>query len=584
MKWNLKLLYKSPEDPQIEKDMQEIERMCADFAKTYTTDTAYLSDPKALLEALTTYEKMSAYIECKPIIYFFYLKSIESENKNAQAMTPLLSTRHSKAVNQILFFEINLGKVKIDMQEKFLKDPSLAHFKVFLQRIFDDARHNLTEAEEKIMSLKSLPAYEMWVDANEKMLGKRTVMWKGRKMPISEASQKIHDTPAPKERYKLHSLVMEQYAENADMAEAEINAVYTNKKINDELRGYKTPYESTVQSYRNDLKVVESLVQICTEAFPLAHRFFKIKAKLLKLKKLTYSDRAISIGKISKKFSFNEASKTFKSIVKEIDPKYVSIYESYLQKGQIDILPRVGKTSGAFCMSSYLNPTFVLLNHTESFKSFSTLAHEMGHAFHGELCQTQGPIYSSYSTAVAESASTLFETIAVDEVAKGLSEKEQIVALHDRINDDIQTIFRQIACFNFEKDLHDGIRSKGYLGKEEIVELHNKNMKAYLGPLFDFKTEDGYFFVQWSHIRRFFYVYSYAFGQLVSKALLRKYRQDPKFWVKIEQYLSAGGKDSPENILKEIGLDVTKPEFWKEGLREIEDDIMKLEKLVAKKK
>jgi oligoendopeptidase F len=208
----------------------------------------------------------------------------------------------------------------------------------------------------------------------------------------------------------------------------------------------------------------------------------------------------------------------------------------------------------------------------------------MGHAFHGELCQKQGTIYSSYSTSLAESASTLFETLAVEEVSETLSDKEKIIALHDRINDDIQTIFRQIACFNFEKDLHQAIRSKGYLTKEEIGWFHNKNMKAYLGPLYQFTENDGYFFVTWSHIRRFFYVYSYAYGQLVSKALVRRYRQDKKFWSKIEQYLSAGGKDSPENILKEIGLDVTKPEFWKEGLKELEENIIKLEKLVAKKK
>jgi oligoendopeptidase F len=163
-----------------------------------------------------------------------------------------------------------------------------------------------------------------------------------------------------------------------------------------------------------------------------------------------------------------------------------------------------------------------------------------------------------------------------------LSPARQIVALANKINSEITMIFRSIACFNFESDLHAEIRSTGFVPKERIAALHNKNMQAYLGDTFELIPDDGYFFVAWHHIRRFFYVYSYAYGILVSKALLRRYKQDKSFWKKIEQFLSAGGKDSPENILKEIGIDVSKPSFWKEGLKEIEDDISKLEKLTKK--
>jgi oligoendopeptidase F len=143
---------------------------------------------------------------------------------------------------------------------------------------------------------------------------------------------------------------------------------------------------------------------------------------------------------------------------------------------------------------------------------------------------------------------------------------------------------RQIACYNFELDLHKAVREKGYADHAEIAEIHNRNMKAYLGPTFKMNPDDGYFFVQWGHIRRFFYVYSYAYGMLVSKAMVRRYKQDPAFWKSIEQFLSSGGKDSPEAILREIGIDVSSPEFWKEGIQEIADDIALLDKLTRKMK
>ncbi|MDR3558045.1 MAG: M3 family metallopeptidase, partial [Candidatus Pacebacteria bacterium] len=294
-------------------------------------------------------------------------------------------------------------------------------------------------------------------------------------------------------------------------------------------------------------------------------------------------DRAAKTGSIDKSFSMGDCIETVSKAFGDIDPKFADIIDSYLREGQIDWKPRQGKHGGGYCSSLYGNPTFVLLNHINDLNSFKTFAHEMGHAFHAELSEHLGPIYTDVSMSLAETASTLFEQIAFEAIFEKLSDREKVVALEQKLNSDVATIFRQIACFNFEKDIHEGIRTKGFLSKEELAALHNKNMQAYLGPIFDIEPDVGYAFVSWPHLRTFFYVYSYAYGMLVSKALLRRYRKDKQFWSKIEKFLSAGGKDSPEKILKEIGIDVSKPSFWKEGLKEIEDDIAKLEKLTKKR-
>ena len=210
-----------------------------------------------------------------------------------------------------------------------------------------------------------------------------------------------------------------------------------------------------------------------------------------------------------------------------------------------------------------------------------TFGHEMGHAINSELSKSQTPLYEGYTISVAEVASTLFENFVFEEIFQTLSAKEKIIALHDRIQDDIQTIFRQIACFNFEVELHRTIRVKGSLSKEEIGALLNKHMSAYLGPRFKMTELDGYFFVSWSHIRRFFYVYSYAYGQLISKALYKKYQTDKNYIGEIKKFLSAGGSKSPEDIFRDIGIDTTKPDFFIAGLKSIEEDILKLQKLIS---
>jgi len=582
--WNLKLLYSSENDPRIETDIRTFEKNAETFAKTYDTVVkTYLEEVLVLHQALTEYESLIGQSGLKAWIYFYYLRDTDASNPYAPARISLIENRMAKAQNNLVFFENLLGKIIPEKQKLFLEDPLLLHFKVFLQRIFAKAVHDLSIAEERILNLKSSTSHNMWISANESIMNMKTVTWKGKVLALSEAYQTIRTLHTQKERQRLSNLVTEVLKSLAVFSEKEINAVFTDKKINDELRGYITPYIQTIKNYDNDPAVIEQLVTVVTANSTIAHRFFKLKAKLLKQKKLFYSDRSAHIGTIHTKFSFDTSTTLLKKIFQDINPNFAKILDSFIQKGRIDVPPRVGKKGGAYCSSTYLNPTFILLNHTNDFNSLMTYAHEMGHAFHSELSRAQGPIYSHYSMSLAETASTLFQGLALEAVYDSLSDSDKIILLHDKIGDDISTIFRQIACFNFEKDLHHGIRTMGFLSKEKISEFHNKNMKKYLGPAITLVPDDGYMFVHWSHIRNFFYVYSYAYGMLVSKAFLRRYKQDPSFWSSIEWFLSAGGKDSPENILKEIGIDVSESGFWEEGLKEIEDDITKLEKLTKKK-
>jgi oligoendopeptidase F len=580
--WNLKLFYKSHTDPKIEADLKKAEKMHEDFAKKYK-NADFTKDEISLVAALKDYEKLAGDASGSyPITYFSYAKDLNADDKKAEAEINKISDRLTKASNKIIFFELVLGKIPEAKQKQYLASSKLSPFKYFLSNIFAQARYNLTEAEEKIMSLKSLPSYEMWVSSQDKLKSKQTVLWKKKELPIDEALGMIPNLPL-KERRSLHSLSVKKLKSISDFAEAEMNAIYTNKKINDELRGFKNAYDATLLSHETDESMVMALRDAVTKNSKISHRFYKLKAKLLKQQKLTYADRAAAIGTTTKKVPFEKGLEIVGEAFAAMDPNFKKILDSYIENSQIDVYPKKGKTGGAYCSSGIGQPTMVLLNHLPDMDSVSTLAHEMGHAIHSEYTKSQAPLYQGWSIAAAEVASTFFEEVLFYRVLPTLSPKEQIVALHDKINDEISTIFRQIACFNFEMDLHAKIRNDGAFSKEEIGALHNKNMKAYLGPVFDLTEEDGYFFVNWGHIRRFFYVYSYAYGCLVSKALYRTYQKDPAYLEQIKTFLSAGISKSPRDIFKSIGIDTSDPKFWEEGLASIEEDIKKLEKLTSGK-
>jgi len=578
--WDFSSLYKSPSDPKLDTDSEHIEKLCLAFHKKYSGDKSYMTDEGKLLQALKDWEKLTGEIgNAKPLWYLGHMKSIKSEDTKITAKSDFLESRLTKAFNQIIFFNIDLGKIKPEDQKVFLNGKDLAHYQYLLKHIFDNAKYNLSEEVEKVLSLMSQPSYSMWVDRFETLASQQVVSFKGKKIPFSEAMNMIHQLPL-KDRHALHKACMEVSKSVAYFAESEINAIYTKKKIDDELRGFKHPYSATILGYENVEKAIEALVETVNKNRKVSHKFYKLKAKLLGLKELTYADRAIGIGKKQREVNLEECIELIRESFQKADPKYREIFDGMLQGGQIDVYPKKGKRGGAYCSGGIGVPTIVLLNYIPSIDAVMTMAHEMGHAIHTELSKAPSPIYQHYTISVAEVASTFFENLAFEAIYERLPDDEKIILLYDRIADFIQTVFRQIACFNFELALHTEIRAKGSITKEEIAALHNKNMSAYLGPAVKMQELDGYFFTSWSHIRNFFYVYSYAYGAIISNALYKKYKEDHSYIEKVNAFMKAGSSMSPEDIFKNAGIDTSKPEFFEEGIRAVEKDMERLEKLL----
>ncbi|MEK9185718.1 MAG: M3 family oligoendopeptidase [Patescibacteria group bacterium] len=576
--WDLSYIYNDNVEAQVKKDNAVVESSYKIFASKYQKNKSYLKNSDVLKRALEEYEKLLYSVHSsRPYMYFAYRKNLDSQDNEAVAELAKLTDFHAKLANQIKFFPLEIGKIPKRTQKKFLKDNELLPFKYLLQKIFENAKYRLSENEEKIMTLKKTPAQGMWISGFSRLLNKQMVSFKGKNMPVSKATG-LMSSLNTKERRILHDNIMVIYESIADFAESEINAIVTDKKINDKLRGYNRPYEATVLEYENDLKTIENLLAAINNNMHIAHRFYKLKAKMLGQKKLFYADRNAKLGQVKTKIPLESAIKQTIKSFNSADSFFGNFVKEMFEKGLVDAYPKKGKVGGAFCSSAFRLPTYVLLNHVSDFKSLTTLAHEMGHALHTEFSKKQRPFYEDYTIATAEVASTFFENLVFENALEKVSREEKIILLHDKISDDISTVFRQIACFNFENELHQSIRKEGFLPKEKIAELMNKHMQKYLGPVFDLKPRDGYFFVHWSHIRRFFYVYSYAFGNLISTTLYQRYKKDKSKIKDVIKFLSAGSSDSPENIFRSIGINPDK-KFFEKGLEKIKEDIKKLEQL-----
>lgn len=565
------------------------------FSKKWKDRKDYLENQEILREALEDYEKWSKFYgastdefsseSSSDEEYYFWLQtSLDQSNPEFKAKFNKIKELGKDLGNKVSFFKINLSEIPKEKQSRFLADPALREYRHFLKRIFERSNHMLGQKGEEIMSLKAGPSHSYW----EKMTGEflsreeRDVLdEKGNSIKatmekiislMQNKDKKIRDNAA-----RVFNDILNKYK---DIAEAEINAILENKKADDKIRGFHRPDKE--RHLDDDIKTetVDSLVETVTKRFYIAKNFYKLKAKLLKQDKLEYHERIVEYGDIDKHYSYEDAVKLIRKVFGELDIKFREVLDRFLEQGLIDVYPKKGKKGGAFCVHVLQSqPTYILLNHTDKLNDVTTLAHELGHGINNELIkEKQHALYFDSSTATAEVASTFMEDFVLDELMKKAEDELKLSLIIAKLDDSIATIIRQIACYNFEKELHEKFREKGFLSKEEIGEIFQKHMASYMGEYVKQSQGSENWWIYWQHIRRYFYVYSYASGLLISKALQRKVKEDKGFIEKVKEFLASGISESPEEIFKKMGIALNE-EFWNQGLDEVEDLLNEAENL-----
>jgi oligoendopeptidase F len=264
------------------------------------------------------------------------------------------------------------------------------------------------------------------------------------------------------------------------------------------------------------------------------------------------------------------------------EPGFASIARNFFDLNWIDAELRKGKRGGAFCASPSpkLHP-YILCNYTDNLRDVMTVAHELGHGLHGTLSCKQSFLNYDTPLTTAESASVFGEMLVFDHLVAQQSDPwVQISLLAGKIEDAFATVFRQNVLTRFEQAVF-ARRREGRLPAQTIGDLWLEANAAYYGEAVE--MPDPYRW-GWSYIPHFihsrFYCYSYVFGQLLVLSLYRMYREQGKAFIpKYLQFLEAGGSDSPEALLRPMGVDFHQREFWQKGFEELRSLIQKMEVL-----
>lgn len=580
--WNLTDLYKDIKDPQIQKDLETYRKSALKFAKDYKGRLKDLSADE-FLKAVEDIEKRS--VIAGRLGGFAYLNMVtQMKNTEAVGFYQNIEEKLTDYYKPVLFFSLEFNKLPQKIINQWLKDKRISYYKYWINRLRKFKDYQLSEPEEQILLEKSLTSGDAWVRLYEESSSRLEFTVNGKKYNDAEISKLLLDKDA-KIRLKAGKEINRVYKENGHLYTFIYNMVIKDKAVEDEKRGFKTPVSARNMSEEVSDESVEVLAQTVKKHYKeISHRFYKLKAKWLGVKKISYWDRNAPLPfSEDVHYTWDDAVKIVLNAYKEFSPKLYKIAKDFFDNNWIDVPPRDGKRSGAFCSSPITSwHPYLMLNFTGKQNDVLTLAHELGHGCHHQLRVKNGELNEHSRMTSEEVASVFGEMIVFQSLLRNMkNDKAKLCLITSKVGDMINTAIRQIAFHFFETRAHNE-RKKGELSEERLSQIWVEEMRDSLG---DYVVVDEDSANIWSMVGHFFflpfYVYAYSYADCFVNSLY-KVSETGKVKDFADKYLDMLSKTALEDygkILKPFGLNPNNVEFWEYGLSLISSYIDLLEKL-----
>ena len=579
--WNLTELFASFADPAINKAYLDLEASTEKFVSQREELKPEISSEK-FLQLVRDLEEMN---KLGYRLYGFASLNFaaNTQDQTAQINIARFQQFEAEMENRSLFFSL-WWKALDDANAARLLDAS-GDYRYWLEQMRNFKPYTLTEPEEKIVNIKNVTgrsAHDMLYDSitnryvfKVEVNGETKELTRGELMALVRTADPDLSARAYQELYRV-------YGEDAPILGQIYQSIVRDwKNENVSLRGFASPI--SVRNTINDLpdEVIDTLLEVARKNISIFHRFFRLKAQKLGVEKLRRYDVYAPLAESDKRYSFQEGADLTFEAFERFDPKFAHLAKRVFDQSHVDSEVRKGKMGGAFC--STLGPDltpWVMLNYQGKSDDVSTMAHELGHAIHSMMAEEHSLFTQHACLPLAETASTFGEMTLTDlmlerETDEGV--KQDI--LFGQLDDAFATIIRQIYFALFEREAHGMVANNASV--DELNAAYLANLKEEFGDSVEVSDEFKYEWVSIPHIYGTpFYVYAYAFGQLLVFALYKRYKEEGEsFKPKYMRILSAGGSVAPIALLAESGMDVTKPEFWQGGFDVIDGMVKRLESL-----
>lgn len=575
--WNLSDLYSADDLAAMEQDIARAAEEATAIRAEYYNRVSALS-PEEIFRLVTRLERLDCLLG-KLATYAFLNFTTQVNNAEAGALHQRIRELASQCGKETVFFELEWNHVSEEQAGAILRSPVLASYGHYLQAKRRYLPHQLPEAEEQLLLETEPVGRRSWTTLFEKIFGHLKFGPQGRSE--EEVLTDLYHTDRETRGIAAAEMTEGLTGQNHILTHI-FNTLAADKMISDRIRGY----DSWVGSMNLDNQLhdatVETLIGAVTSRYDLVQRYYKVKRELLGLDELLDYDRYAPLPSLpTQQIAWPTCRQTVLAAFSGFSREMVEIADSFFSRNWIHGPVITGKRGGAFahpCVPE-VHP-YVLVNYTGTLRDISTVAHELGHGVHQVLAARKGYYNSDTPLVLAETASVFAELIVFNSQLNLIDDAaEKRAFICQKLESIFATVFRQTAMNRFEQAMHTGRRQQGELSSETLSRYWLDSQREMFG---DSVTLTEAYGIWWSYIPHFLhtpgYVYSYAFGELLVLALYRLYQQEGDGFIgKYLTLLSAGGSESPYELLKPFGIDLDSPDFWHQGLDVIEEMVSLIE-------
>ncbi len=383
-------------------------------------------------------------------------------------------------------------------------------------------------------------------------------------------------------RREAYTAFYKAYEKNIDKFFLIYQAIAKNWDHGAKIRGYAKPISMRNAANHVTDFTINTLLKVCSANREVYQRFFKHKAKLLGVDKLSMFDVMAPIAEdSSNNLDYNSMVGLVLDTFAEFDSNFSKNAQLIIDANHIDPYPRNNKNPGGFCLTVAPDILpYILMNFVGKSNDVRTMAHELGHGVHAILANKHSVSTQLATLPLSETASTFGEMIMFEKmIERAESVEQKRFLLADKLSTSFGAVMRQNYIVLFEIETHKKLQEGAT--EKEISDAWLKTLQDQVGESVDIDNMFRYGWARYPHIHNTpFYCYAYNFGELLSLALYKRYKdQGESFIPKFEQILSVGGSQSPEKVLADVGIDINSEQFWQDSFKIIEDWQDQLEQL-----
>jgi oligoendopeptidase F len=584
--WRLDDLYAGRDDPRIEADLVKAKQANDALVALKGRFTASRADARLLGELLAN--GIGLYEQATNALYGVgaYAALAASTARDDPAWSKFeadLRARASQIAADSLFFTLELNALDDnEIEAAFRAHPEAAKWRPWIRRVRLSRPHELTPDLERILIDRG-PAVANWGRLSEETLAALTAKVGKETLTLSETLNRLSDPEPARRRQAAQGLAKSLEQRTSTLALC-LNTLAFEKQVEDRWRKYPDPAASRHIANEVHADAVAALEEAVVESYEsVSHRYYRLKAKAMGRTTLDHWDRNAPLDTAQPRtYRWDQAKAMVLESFSDLAPKFADTAQTFFTHPWIDARPRPGKQSGAYShpVTADRHP-YVFMNFMGERRDVLTLAHELGHAVHQTLAQPLGTLLADTPLTLAETASIFGEGLVFERLLANASKEERRGLLAGKIEDGINTVVRQIAFHRFETRYH-AARAQGELSPAQIGGLWLEVMGESLGPAI--RLNPGYEHY-WAYVSHFvhapFYVYAYAFGDLLVRGLMEKRREDPKAFAPLyEELLAAGGTKTYVEALAPFGLNPREKAFWAAGMKQLERLVDEFEALV----